>query len=313
MSLSRRSLLMGAAGAAAAASLPAFTKQAHAVGNSHGLEVIANSMITDRLQYLRFRTKEIAWGDGGPAVNVLLPHGYHNSNRRYPVLYLLHGGDRDFRFFHQTMHVENMNTGNMIVVMPDGGRAGWYSNPVASAVGARNWETFHMSQLVPWIDAHFRTRAEFAGRAVAGFSMGGFGALKYTHKYYGHFSAVTSFSGPADIRGFGQAVVRWANLSSTVDLRVPGGLYGVPWDQKRVSMDNAMENIERYRGKRVAFYSGTHPDPQESNVVNGHINFDKALTAAGIPHHFQPFPGVHTIRWEDLNWEIDRIAEHFGV
>ncbi|WP_234024570.1 alpha/beta hydrolase-fold protein, partial [Streptomyces baarnensis] len=43
----------------------------------------------------------------------------------------------------------------------------------------------------PWIDANFRTYAEYDGRAVSGFSMGGFGALKYAAKYYGHFASVS--------------------------------------------------------------------------------------------------------------------------
>ena len=52
--------------------------------------------------------------------------------------------------------------------MPDGGHAGWYSNPVSSFVGPRNWETFHIAQLLPWIEANFRTFADYDGRAVGG-------------------------------------------------------------------------------------------------------------------------------------------------
>jgi hypothetical protein len=70
---------------------------------------------------------------------------------------------------------------------------GWYCNPVNSFVGPRNWETFHIAQLLPWIDANFRTFAEYNGRAVAGFSMGGFGALRYAAKYYGHFCSVSRY------------------------------------------------------------------------------------------------------------------------
>ena len=49
--------------------------------------------------------------------------------------------------------------------MPDGGHAGWYSNPVSSFVGPRNWETFHIAQLLPWIEANFRTFADYDGHA----------------------------------------------------------------------------------------------------------------------------------------------------
>ena len=126
------------------------------------------------MQYYRFSTPSIGWN---PAVNVLLPEGY-TSSRRYPVLYLLHGGDADFRAF-DNLGIRDVTAGrDLIVVMPDGGRAGWYSNPVSSNAGPRNWETFHISELIPWVDATFSTIAEFSGRAVSGFSMGGFGVLR---------------------------------------------------------------------------------------------------------------------------------------
>ena len=81
---------------------------------------------------------------------------------------------------------------------------------------ALGWETFHIAQLIPWIKANFRTYAEYDGRAVSGFSMGGFGALKYAAKYYGHFASVSSHSGPASLRRDSGLVVHWANLSSAV-------------------------------------------------------------------------------------------------
>ena len=96
-----------------------------------------------------------------------------------------------------------------------------------SNTGPRNWETFHIAQLLPWIDANFRTFAEYNGRAVAGFSMGGFGALKYTAKYYGHFCSVSSHSGPASLRRDFGLVVHWANATSAA-LDLGGGtVYGV--------------------------------------------------------------------------------------
>jgi S-formylglutathione hydrolase FrmB len=135
-------------------------------------------------------------------VNVLLPDDYYSTSwRRYPVMYLFHGGLGDFRSFDMNDDIRGLTAGQA----PDrgnadGGKAGWYSNPVLSLAGPRNWESFHINQLIPWIDANFRTYAEYNGRAVSGFSMGGFGALKYAAKYYGHFASVSSHSGPASLR-----------------------------------------------------------------------------------------------------------------
>jgi LysM repeat protein len=144
------------------------------VGRSDGfgLTIVDRNENDPRLKYYRFQTSAIGWN---PGVNVLLPADYATSGRTYPVLYLFHGGDQDFRFF-DFAGIRDLTAGKpIIVVMPDGGHAGWYSNPVSSFVGPRNWETFHIAQLLPWIEANFRTYAEYDGRAVSGFSMGGLG------------------------------------------------------------------------------------------------------------------------------------------
>ena len=176
--INRRSMLKGVGGIAALTAVGAGgSLAASAPAQAAGLSVVEHSD-GGRMQYYRFSTPSIGWN---PAVNVLLPDGY-NASRRYPVLYLLHGGglNADFRAFDNE-GIRDVTAGReLIVVMPDGGKAGWYSNPVSSNVGPRNWETFHMSELIPWVDATFSTIAEFSGRAVSGFSMGGFGALKYT-------------------------------------------------------------------------------------------------------------------------------------
>ncbi len=75
-------------------------------------------------------------------------------------MYLLHGGAQDFRKFDFEDDIRGLTAGRpLIVVMPDGGTAGWYSNPVTSYAGPRNYESFHIGQLLPWIDANFRTCA----------------------------------------------------------------------------------------------------------------------------------------------------------
>ena len=230
------------------------------------------------------------------------------------MLYLLHGGGvgENCTAFDK-MGIRDVTAGReLIVVMPDGGSAGWYSNPVSSNVGPRNWETFHMSELIPWVDATFSTIAEFAGRAVSGFSMGGFGALKYTAKYYGHFASVSSHSGPADLRGpDGQKITHWANLSSALVELGGGMVYGAPWDEARVSADNPMENIERYRGKRIFLVSGTSfIDSNEKRVLPTQRNFGRALEAAGIPHERYEEAGGHFVRRERLQQDIDGVIAH---
>jgi S-formylglutathione hydrolase FrmB len=289
---------------------------ASAAADGHGLHIVDRNENGGRLQYYLFATAAIGWD---PAVNVLLPDGYHTSGKWYPVLYLLHGGGgADFRTFHMHENIVNLTAGReVIVVMPDAS-TGWYSNPVTSNAGPRNWETFHIAQLLPWIESNFRTFAEYNGRAVAGFSMGGFGALKYTAKYYGHFCSVSSHSGPASLRRDGGLVVHWANATSAA-LDLGGGtVYGVPWDEARVSADNPIERVPSFYNKRVFLAAGTSPDPvnwfdyaNETQVLAGQREFRAALDQAGIPHESHEVGGGHIFRHDlftqDLNGMLTRL------
>jgi len=167
---------------------------------------------------LSMRTPAIfhAAGSGTPSINpvqiligvkVYLPAGYQGTRTQaYPVLYLLHGGGGGYQDWADSSKGDIVNTvrGSAftgIVVMPESGLAGWYSDWAGRTDGyfAPAWETFHISHLIPWIDAHFNTVSNRSGRAVAGLSMGGFGALKYAGAHPGLFSAVGSFSGGTDV------------------------------------------------------------------------------------------------------------------
>ncbi|MFC0625173.1 alpha/beta hydrolase [Kribbella deserti] len=312
----RRSVLKAAGGVTAAlglsgGSLLATTATASAAGDGFGLRIVDRNESDPRMKYYRFATDAIEWD---PGVNVLLPDGY-DSGRRYPVLYLFHGGgtDQDFITFDR-LGIRQLTAGKpIIVVMPDGGHAGWYSNPVHSNTGPRDWETFHIQQLLPWIEANFRTFAEYDGRAVAGFSMGGFGALKYAAKYWGHFASVSSHSGPASLRRDNGLVVHWANVSSAALDLGGGSVYGVPfWDENRVTADNPVQRIESYRNKRVFLVAGTSPDPinwfdtaNETQVLAGQREFRAALGRAGIHHEWHEEPGGHFVRPHLLAADID--------
>ncbi|MCU1687532.1 MAG: hypothetical protein JWQ81_8271 [Amycolatopsis sp.] len=313
----RRSVLKTAGGITAAMALSgiasvAMASTASAADDGFGLHIVDRNENDARMWYYRFQTDAIGWN---PAVNVLLPDDYHTSGRTYPVLYLFHGGLEDFISFDQK-GIRDWTAGKpIIVVMPDGGQAGWYANPVSSNVGPRNWENFHLTQLLPWIEANFRTFAEYDGRAVSGFSMGGFGALKYAAKYWGTFASVSAHSGPASLRRDAGAVVHWANVSSAVKDLAGGTIYGVPlWDEARVTADNPVERLESYRNKRVFLVAGTSPDPtnpfdqfNETEVLAGQREFRGLLDNAGIPHEWHEEPGGHFVRDYLFKADLDGI------
>ena len=116
-----------------------------------------------------------------------------------------------------------------------------------------------MEDYADFLEAILKAVGQPAG--LAGFSMGGFGALKYAAKYYGHFASVSSHSGPASLRRDGGIVVHWANTSSAAVELNGGSIYGMPfWDQARVSADNPVERLPSYENKRVFLACGLGDD-----------------------------------------------------
>ncbi|NUS58082.1 MAG: hypothetical protein HOV66_25005 [Streptomycetaceae bacterium] len=141
-------------------------------------------------------------------VRIYLPAGYRpGTAKRYPVLYLLHGGAGAFSDWSVNGDVAGViakaHSGfDGIVVMPEGGRSGWYSDWPGRTDGgfAPHWETFHVAQLVPWVDATFATIADRRGRAIAGPSMGGLGTLHYAARHPEAFGLVGAMSAGTDLR-----------------------------------------------------------------------------------------------------------------
>ena len=315
--ISRRTVFKGAGGLAAASIIGAGAAWSGVTpAHAAGLEVTDHA--TDgRMETYTFSspsfsgvTPPLSPAGSNPHANVLLPADYASSGKRYPVLYLFHGGGGNYTQYDRELNIRAMTEGrDLIVVMPDAG-VSWHCNPVSARNRKRDWETFQIEELIPWVDATFRTFPEQAGRAVSGFSMGGFGALKYTAKYYGHFASVSSHSGPASLRSINGAVAHWANASSTIDLG-GGTVYGTPWDEARVSADNPVERIESYRGKRIFLVSGTEAfDVNEGFVLPTQREFAAALDRAGIQYERHEEPGGHFVRRERLQQDIDGVVAH---
>jgi putative tributyrin esterase len=130
---------------------------------------------------------------GQRAVTVLLPTGYAQSGRRYPVLYLLHGGGQDHTAFASRGWFGTQASRAMIIVTPNAGES-WYVNSVVDPKA--RYEDFVVRDLVSYIDANYRTIATRQGRAVAGVSMGAWGAMLLGLKHHQLFGAVGALSAP---------------------------------------------------------------------------------------------------------------------
>ncbi|WP_223839064.1 alpha/beta hydrolase [Saccharopolyspora pogona] len=112
---------------------------------------------------------------------------------------------------------------SLITVHPNGVRS-WYSNWVdPGSLGPQNWETFHLDQVLPLIDANLRTIPTREGRAIVGHPMGGFGAFHYAEHRPELFSYVGSFSGGLDLLNQAQraAVIATSVLPESACRRWP--------------------------------------------------------------------------------------------
>ncbi|MGB8495817.1 MAG: alpha/beta hydrolase-fold protein [Candidatus Acidiferrum sp.] len=135
-------------------------------------------------------------------VSIYLPASYASEKtRRYPVIYMLHGfTDSDDKWFGLTKHWINLpevldktfgepGTREMIVVMPNAFTR-YQGSMYSDSVTTGNWEDFIVRELVPYIDAHYRTHPQAASRGLAGHSMGGYGTLRIGMRHPDVFSSL---------------------------------------------------------------------------------------------------------------------------
>lgn len=155
--------------------------------------VIDVTRVGPRLVDLTVRSPAVA---ADVKVRLLTPDGWSPRARRqrWPVLYLLHGCCDTYDSWTRSTGVEEIpGLRDVLVVMPDAGQVGFYTNWLGSERGpAPQWETFHLSELRRILERDYGAGPR---HAVAGLSMGGLGAMLYAARPPRRFLAAASFSG----------------------------------------------------------------------------------------------------------------------
>lgn len=135
--------------------------------------------------------------------NVLLPDGYDEGTRAYPVLYLLHPTGGDYRIW---LEPEGGNIAELargleaIVVMPEAG-LGFLSNWWNEGRRADPaWERYYLDELLPLVERRYRILPGRRWRAIAGYSMGGMGAVFLAGQRPSYFGTAVSLSGFVSIQ-----------------------------------------------------------------------------------------------------------------
>jgi S-formylglutathione hydrolase FrmB len=243
---------------------------------------------------------------------VLLPGGYVASpQRRFPVLYLMHGGFGRACDWTDRGGAEQITAGApLIVVMPGGGNGGWCTDwHNGGRGGPPMWETFHIRQLIPWVDARYRSLAGRHGRAIAGTSTGGFCAMSYAARHPDLFAWAGSFSGAVDIVHNGP-VVAVIGAEAIAD---GGGRHDV-FGSRRANLigwraanpcDLAanLRGLILYLATRDGRSGGGRPaDFVEQQVHEMNLAFHQRLLELGIDHVWRDRgAGAHSWR----HWQAD--------
>jgi S-formylglutathione hydrolase FrmB len=129
---------------------------------------------------------------------VYLPADYATSQRSYPVVYLLHGysdNETGWIQFGEANSIADKGIADgkippCIIVMPDG-KLTWYCNSFDKKI---LWEDIFINELMPFVEKEYRIRSSKEYRAIAGLSMGGYGALKLSMRHTDIFSCCVALS-----------------------------------------------------------------------------------------------------------------------
>lgn len=258
-------------------------------------------------------------------VFVYLPPSYAASpNRRYPVLYFLHGYAAHAETYWKSLSVPaaadadiaNGSSREMIIVLPDAFTV--YSGSMFSnSPTTGDWEAFISDDLVAYIDAHYRTIAGRSARGLAGHSMGGYGTMRIGMKHPEVFSVLYAMSScclmndpqrlvpgaganqrPTGVlaKALSAQAAAWApdprNPPDFFDLPTKDGeiqpLIAAKWttNSPLVMVDQYVPNLKKYRA--IAIDVGTQ-DP----FLTTNSELDQALTRLGVTHKFETYEGDH--------------------
>ena len=284
--------------------------------DGRGLDVVRAERIDERLWEVEVATSVLRQPVD---VRILLPRGYASSRRRYPVLHLYHGTSGRASDWTTMGDAARTTDGlPLIVVMPDAGYdgdgGGWFTNWFNQGEwGVPEWETFHIGQLLPWVDDSLRTVARRRGRAVYGLSQGGFGSMSYAARHPHRFVAAGAYSGAVETTADAQAQV----LTTPVIQATSAGLNGAHPDaifgprstqQVNWAAHDPGTLAANLRGMDLRLFTGDgsegplddgSPDPASTAIEAGVHELNELLVARlrglGIAVAYHDYgPGTHT-------------------
>jgi poly(3-hydroxybutyrate) depolymerase len=236
-----------------------------------------------------FHTFESAAAQATVSYHLFTPAAYDREpERRFPVVYWLHGSGGGLPGIPQVAArfaraIQDGKAPPCLVVfvngMPDGMYVDWKD-------GSAPLETVIVKELVPHVDASYRTIASREGRALDGYSMGGYGAARLGFKYPDLFRAVSMMgSGPLQ-----ENLLDAPRASRRRAEEVLERVYGGDPDYFRSVSPRTLAERQAdaiARGSLVRMVCG-----DQDNLLANNRAFHEHLERLGIPHSWTVLPGV---------------------
>jgi putative tributyrin esterase len=219
---------------------------------------------------------------------VLLPQDYEASRTNYPVLYLLHGLFGNSANWLELTDLENYLTDhNFIAVLPEGYDK-WYSDSASNAED--KFESSFIKELIPTIEKKYKVSGNRQLRAVAGLSMGGYGALKFALKRPNLFVFAGSMSGafnaPQIAKSHGEP--EWNELRPSVS-----EVFGEEKSRARIEND-LFEIIRGISPEKISSVPYLYFDcGTEDNFLKINRELAELLTRKKIVFEYQELSGGH--------------------
>jgi putative tributyrin esterase len=241
--------------------------------------------------------------------NVVLPRDYADAasrQTRYPVLYLLHGFAGHYDNWVSLTNLTGYASQHRLIVVTPEGNNGWYTD--SAAVPSDKYESYVVRELMADVEKRFRTIEAREGRAVAGLSMGGYGALKFGVKYPEKFALAASMSGAVMAASWRTA----ADLPFSASLRQSFVQTFGDGDHPTKSANDLFKLVREMPAERLAALPflyldcGTE-DPLELLAPNR--AFADLLVERKVAHEYRQLPGRHDwAYWDRQVQEVLRLA-----
>lgn len=224
----------------------------------------------------RIRFTEMNSAALGRSLSLAVVEPAEQAARRRPVLYLLHGRGRTHRSLVDAPAArEALLAAPFYVVLPQG-EDGWYID--SPQIPEDRYEQY-LREVVAWTEEHLPVRDDAAGRGIAGWSMGGYGAVRFAQQHSGWFGFVASIIGLLDFP-------REETLIEGQNYRVPEDRFGADRDAWRRL--NPLFKIEGLRRSAVTLVLSRTGFERTMNE-----RFLQAAEAAGVTVRVHRLGGGH--------------------